>query len=276
MQIGGIKMQLIIDEMTRSCLTLGKTVLGALIVLAIGLYLSKIVTKIAVNAMIKAKIEPTLVYFLKSVVSSILKIIVFLSALNTLGFPSTSLFAIFGTAGAALALGFKDSLGSFTSGVIILFSKPFKVGDYIQIEKYEGTVREIQVMYTTLTTSDNKVVMVPNSEMTSNILVNYSYQDSRRIELTFDISYEQDVETVKKIIHKVISEQPLAMLEPKPFVRVANYKSSSVEILVRVWCKKEDHVDLKFNLIEDVRKAFIKNNIEMPFNQLDINIKQTN
>ena len=268
-------MKLIFEELTHIGLSFGKTIIASLLVLASGLWLSKMVTKIAVNAMNKAKIEPTLVSFLKSVLNSSLKIIIALSVLGTLGFPTTSLFAIFGTAGAALALGFKDSLGSFTSGVIILFSKPFKVGDFISIGQYEGTVKEIQVMYTALTTIDNKVVIVPNLEMTSSIIVNYSQQENRRVDLTFDVSYDQDVEVVKQLISKVIEEHEKAFKEPIPFVRVSNYKASSVEILIRVWCKNEDYIALKFDLLEQIRQVFIENDIEIPFNQLDVNIKQT-
>lgn len=269
-------METLITEFVDMGLNLGKNIFNALLVLVIGLTLTKMVTNFAVKAMQKAKIEQTLVTFLKSVLNSGLKIIIFLSVLGTLGFPTTSLVAIFGTTGAALALGFKDSLGSFTSGVIILFSKPFKVGDYIVIDNHEGTVKEIQVMYTTLSTIDNKIIVVPNSQMTSNIIVNHSYSDNRRLDLRFDISYDQDVEIVKELIKQVISNHESAFKEPEPFVRVCEYKSSSVEILIRVWCKNEEYHSLKFDLLEQIRAEFIKHDIEIPYNQLDINIKQTN
>ena len=130
-------------------------------------------------------------------------------------------------------------------------------------------------MYTALTTIDNKVVIVPNLEMTSSIIVNYSQQENRRVDLTFDVSYDQDVEVVKQLISKVIEEHEKAFKEPIPFVRVSNYKASSVEILIRVWCKNEDYIALKFDLLEQIRQVFIENDIEIPFNQLDVNIKQT-
>lgn len=269
-------METVIHELITIGIDSSKAIINAVFVLIIGLALSRVITNFATKAMRKARIEETLVSFLKSVLNSALKIIVFLSALGALGFPTASLFAIFGTTGAALALGFKDSLGSFTSGVIILFSKPFKVGDYIVIDNFEGKVKEIQVMYTTLSTIDNKIVIVPNFKMTSSIIVNHSYSKNRRLDLKFDISYDQDVEVVKQLIMQVIQNHDSAFKDPQPFVRVSSYKDSSVEILIRVWCKNEDYYDLKFDLLEQVRCEFIKHNIEIPFNQLDINIKQTN
>ncbi len=269
-------METIMHEMSTALLHFAKNLIGSVVILVVGLYLAKIITRICTNAMVKAKLELTVVSFLKSVISSVLKIIVALSVLSTLGFPTTSLVAIFGTAGAAFALGFKDTLGSFMSGIIILFSKPFKVGDYVLVNQVEGNVKEIQVMYTILTTIDNKVVIVPNSKMTTNIVINYSNQEHRRLDITFDVAYDSNIDLVKEVIHQVINEQSTALKEPAPFVRVSNYLDSSIEILVRVWCKNQDYLNLKFDLLEQIKVAFDKHDIEIPYNRIDVNFKQTN
>ena len=251
-----------------------ETGIHALLFFIVGWYLVKFVTHLATKTMEKAKIEPTFISFSRSVLNTILKIIVIISTLGDLGFPTSSLFAIFGTAGAALALGFKDNLSNFVSGMIILFSKPFVVGDYIEIQSYAGTVKEIQMMYTVLSTIDNKIIMVPNLEMTSSIIVNNSHETKRRIELNFDVTYDQDIDQVKQVIMDVIHAHPKAWNEPQPLVRVNNYKDSSIEILLRVWCETEDYINLRFDLLEDIKKAFDQNHIEIPYNQLDVHIHQ--
>ena len=253
--------------------TLAENCFSAIIVLAVGLYLSKYVTKFCVRAMQKAKVETTVITFMKSVISTSLKVIVIISALGVLGFPTTSLVAIFGTAGAALALGFKDNLGNFVSGIIILFTKPFKVDDFVEIDAYAGTVKEIQIMFTVLNTIDNKRIIVPNSEMTTNIIINGTQETERRLEITFDVAYNQDIDEAKNIINRVIQNHPKAYSEPAPLVRVSGYMASSVQILVRVWCYTDDYMDLKFDLLEQIKKEFDDHHIRRPEQALDINVK---
>lgn len=266
-------MKQVLDFLITKGLYLLEKSFSAIIILAIGLYLSKLATKFIVKAMDKAKIEITLISFVRSVVSSALKIVVIISAIGALGFPTASLFAIFGTAGAALALGFKDNLSNFVSGIMILFTKPFVVGDYIEVSEFAGTVKEIQVMFTVLNTIDNKRIVVPNSQMTQNIIVNSSQEEHRRLELTFDVAYDSDVEKVKQVIREVILSHPKALQTPEPLVRVSGYKDSSIQILLRAWCENEDYINFRFDVLEEVKAAFDKEGINIPFNQLDVTIK---
>lgn len=266
-------MEQVIDFLITKGLELGEKCFSAILVLVIGLYLSQFVTKFVVKAMNRAKIELTLISFVRSVTSSGLKVVVIISAIGALGFPTASLFAIFGTAGAALALGFKDNLSNFVSGIIILFTKPFMAGDYIEVNQFAGTVKEIQVMFTVLNTIDNKRIVVPNSQMTQNIIVNSTHEEHRRLELTFDVAYDADIEKVKAVIHDVILSHPKALKNPEPLIRVSGYKESSVQVLLRAWCENDDFVDFRFDMLEQVKAAFDKEGIKIPFNQLDVTLK---
>lgn len=265
-------MDKIIDFFVTKGIDFGEKCLSALLLLVIGLYLSKYITHFCVRAMNRAKVEATVVTFMKSVISSVLKIIVVISAIGALGFPTTSLVAVFGTAGAALALGFKDNLGNFVSGIIILFTKPFTVGDYVEMGQYAGTVKEIQIMFTVLNTIDNKQIVVPNSQMTTSVLVNSSNEQLRRVELTFDVAYSQNIEEAKQTILAVLKKHPDALNDPEPLVRVSGYRDSSIQILLRAWCHNDKFLNLRFDLLEQVKAAFDEKGIEIPFNQLDIHM----
>lgn len=267
-------METFLDFLVTKGIELGEKCFTALLVLVIGLYVARFFTRILIKAMERAHIEVTLITFVRSVVSSGLKVVVIISAVGALGFPTASLFAIFGTAGAALALGFKDNLSNFVSGIMILFTKPFIVGDYIEIDGFSGTVKEIQIMFTVLNTIDNKLIVVPNSTMTNDIIVNSSHEENRRLELIFDVSYHSDVDKVKQIIQEVIDEHPKALKEPNSLIRVTGYKESSIQVLLRVWCANDDFVNFRFDILEQVKAAFDKNDINIPFNQLDVHVKQ--
>ncbi len=253
-------------------LNLGENVIVAVLIVLIGFRVVKYVMAILVRTMEKANVDATLVSFLKSVLDIVLKGIIILSALTELGFPSSSIIAVLGTAGAALALGFKDNLGSFVSGIIILINKPFLVGDFIEVGGYSGTVKDIQVMDTKIATIDNRIVIIPNNTMTTATIVNYSAEEKRRVDLVFSVSYKTNLDLACNLILKELHNHPMILQDMDIFARVSSFEASSIDITVRAWCYGSDYFTVKFDLLENVKKAFDANGVEIPYNQIDVHI----
>ena len=255
-------------------LSLLEDVVVAILIVFIGFKVTKWITDFCIKAMQKAKVEQTLISFLTSILTYGLKGVILFSALTRLGFPTGSLVAILGTVGAAVALGLKDSLGSFASGVLIMLLKPFAVGDFIEAAGQSGVVKEIQIMNTLLVTGDNKHILIPNNQMTGATIVNYSKAATRRVDIDFGVAYDTDIDLAKNLIAKVIMNHPMSLADPEPFVRVTNYADSAIIITTRVWTESANYWALKFDLLEQVKAEFDKNNIEIPYNKVDVNIKK--
>ncbi len=189
-----------------------------------------------------------------------------------LGIPTTSFITALASCGVAIGLAMQGFLSNFAGGLMILLFKPFKVGDYIEAADGSGTVEDISVVYTVLTTPDNKRITVPNGLLTNESITNYSVNNTRRVDLTFSASYKNDVEAVKAILTEVVTSHPLVMKKPAPFIRLASHADSSLNYSVKVWCKNKDYWTVHFDLTEAVKKAFDENGIEIPYPQLDVHI----
>lgn len=250
--------------------------INALLIFGIGWWLSKLLVKIVEKMIKKSSVDNIVITFICSILNICLKVIVIIMCLSALGVNTTSLVAVLTTGGAAIVLGLKDSATGIVSGIIILLSKPFNKGDIIEVNGNMGKVMEIQMLYTIILTLDNKRVIVPNKDIANSIVVNYSFEDTRRVDLDIDVHYDSDIEEVKQVINEVINKEEYALKEPQPYVRVGEYKESSISIAVRVWGKTEYYYDLRVQLLENIKKALDQNNIEMPYNQLDIHIKGGN
>lgn len=245
---------------------------SALLILLIGFYFANSMSKAIAKTMEKSNIEPTIISFLKSFINAGIKMLVIFTALVKVGFPTSSIAAIFGTIGAALALGFKDSLGSFVSGILILFNKPFKVGDYIEVGSNGGTVTEIQIMSTKLATIDNRIVVIPNIQMTTSTIINYSAQEYRRVDLTFSVDYNANTKKAKDIMLKAIEEHEDIDHDKEIFCRITSYEASSIDITLRVWTKTENYFKVKFDLLETIKFEFDEEGIVIPYQQVDVHI----
>ena len=252
----------------------GESIFNAVLVLLIGWWISKLLSNIVMRMIKKSSLDEIVIDFVQMVLNIALKVIVIIMTVSELGVDTTSLVAVLTTAGAAIVLGLKDSASGVVSGIIILFSKPFSKGDVIEINGYTGKVLEIQLLYTVLLTLDNKRVVVPNNEMASNTIINYSFDETRRVDLFIDVHYNTDIEKAKSVITKVIESHSQSLKEPKPYVRVDQYKDSSISIAVRVWAKTGDYNDLKADLLENIKRAFDKEGIEMAYPQLDVHIEK--
>ena len=211
--------------------------------------------------------------FLRSLLKILLYIINIIITLSILNIPMTSIIAVLSAAGLAVGLALQNSLSNLAGGFIILFSKPFKAGDFVETNSASGTVQSISILYTKILTLDNKTVYIPNGKVADSQITNYSEQDKRRVDMEFGISYSDDVERAKDIILKLAAKHELILNEPEPpFVRLGNQAEDSLQIIVRVWTAAENYWQVKFDFIEMVNNAFNDNNITIPFRQLDVHI----
>ena len=254
--------------------TQGSDILASIIMLVIGLILVKLVIGLMKKGLKKSKLDPICHKFVLSFSKVTLYVIVLISVVSKLGMDSSTLVTILGATGLAIGLAIQDSLSNLAGGFILLFVKPFKVGDFIEISGVSGTVDHINILQTKLETIDNKAVFIPNGQVSSAKIINYSRELTRRLDIVFCIAYENDFEIAKKIILDVVEKKEQALKDPAPLVRVCEYASSSINITTRVWVNTEDYWSLNFDLLEEVKLSFDKNDIKIPYNKLDVSIKQ--
>lgn len=248
--------------------------LGSLIIGIGGILLLRILNKFIRKALHKSKIDNTVRLFLLSLSRILLYIVFIIIFLSSLGVDTNSLLAILSVVGVAISLAVKDSLSHLAGGILILFAKPFNIGDFIEVDnKIKGTIKSISILYTKLNTVDNKLVYIPNGKISTDMIINYSSESKRRLDLVIGISYDDDFETAKEILKKIVYESDLTIKDPKPLINVLEFADNSINIALRVWVKTEDYIELGFELHENIKKEFDKSGINIPYNQMDIRIK---
>ncbi|MCI8777270.1 MAG: mechanosensitive ion channel [Oscillospiraceae bacterium] len=248
------------------------SLLFALFIFAAGIAISKGLLKIFTRFMEKTNTDHTAISFLRSLVKILLYTIVFIITLSILNIPMTSIIAVISAAGLAVGLALQNSLSNLAGGFIILFSKPFKSGDYVETNSVSGVVESISILYTKILTNDNKTIYIPNGKVSDSQIINYSEQPVRRVDLEFGISYSDDVEKAKSVIMDLAKSYDLVLKEPEPFVRLGVQAEDSLQIVVRLWTETENYWQVKFDFTEMVNKAFSENGITIPFRQLDVHI----
>ena len=250
----------------------GLRVVAAILILFIGRICARAVTNIAKKSMEKAKTDPTLVTFFEKLIYLALLAIVIISALIQLGVKQASMIAVLGAAGLAVGLALQGGLSNFASGVLIIFFRPFKVNDLIEAAGSLGVVRSIELFTSTIITLDNKTVVIPNSQLTSDKIVNFTETDELRMDLVFGAGYSDDVDTVKKVCMDVMKSNDKVLKKPEPFVGVIEHGASSVNYAVRPWVKAAHYWDVYFEMHEQIKKQFDKNGISIPFPQRDVHL----
>ena len=250
----------------------GSKLIAAAIVLFVGHKLIKWVKKWIKTTERLNRIDDGVRTFAVSFCGIALYLVLVITVAMMLGIPTTSFITALASCGVAIGLAMQGSLSNFAGGLMILLFKPFKVGDYIQIADVSGTVAEITVVYTVLCTPDNKMITIPNGTLTNSVIENYSACENRRVDLTFTASYNCEVDKVREVLMNVIQNHPLVMKDPEPFARLSEHGDSALTYTVRVWCKTEDYWNVRFDLIETVKREFDKNNIKIPFPQMDIHL----
>lgn len=271
--IKSIGVEKLTSKLIEFATTSGFKLIAVIVMIIVGLKAIKWLKKWIRTSPRLDKIDSSLRSFAVSFISVVLYAILFITTLMILGVPATSFVAVLTTCAAAIGLALQGSLSNFAGGIMILLFKPFKIGDYIEAAGEAGVVSEISVVYTELLTLDNKRITIPNGTLTNSVIENYSSEELRRVDLTFNTSYKCDVETVKSVISKVIENNPKALKKPEPFVRLSAHSDSALTYTVRIWCKNADYWDVNFDTIENVKKAFDENGIEIPYNQLDVHIE---
>ncbi|MBR5514306.1 MAG: mechanosensitive ion channel family protein [Ruminococcus sp.] len=244
----------------------------AIIVFVLGIIASRIISRIISRAMKKSNMDNAARAFLVSVIRIVLYAIVVIMVLSVLKVPMSSVITVLGAAGLAASLALQNCLTNLCGGFIILFSKPFSAGDTVELDGTVGTVEAIGILYTKLNTSDGKTILIPNGNVTSARLINYTETPTRRVDLIFDISYDADFNLARSLIMTAAMENPLILKNPEPVVRMAAQKESAIAIDVRVWVKNDDFAEVRYTLNETVKRIFDKSGIEIPYNQLDVHI----
>jgi len=250
-------------------------VLLAIIVLLIGLWIIKRIVKTVSKRMEHREVDESLQPFLRSLISALLRIMLFISVASMLGVEMTSFVAVLGAAGLAIGLALQGSLANFAGGVLILLLKPFRVGDFIDTGSHQGTVREIQIFYTYITTFQNQEVIIPNGDLSNNAVKNFSYHDTRRLDMLFGIGYGDNMDKAKGLIEDIVKADDRVLDKPPYQIFIESLGDSSVNIKVRMWTKNENYWNIWLEMSEKVKKAFDSNDVTIPFPQRDVHLFKT-
>lgn len=265
----------ILDFLFELLASFGLKIIAAAVILFVGIKLIKFTKKWIKTSHKLEKVDMGVRTFLGSFFGITLYAILFISIAMVLGIPTTSFVTALASCGVAIGLALQGALGNLAGGIMILIFKPFKVGDYIETSSTSGTVTNITIMYTVLTTPDNKVITIPNGTLTNSVIENYSASDERRVDVCFTTGYECDIDKVRAILLAVADKHALVLKDPAPFARLTNHGENALEYTLRVWCKASDFWDVKFDLIENVKKEFDLNGISIPYPQMDVHIDNT-
>lgn len=257
-----------------SFMTMLPKLIFALVVLIVGVIVTKLVLFGLSRGLGRTKLDLTVTKFTTQVAKIVLYLVLITIVLSLLGIPSTSIITVIGTAGVAIGLALQDSLSNVAGGFLLMINKPFKIGDYIISNGVEGTVAQISVLYTRLNSGSNQAVFIPNGMAVNATIINNNGNTTRRVQMEFSISYNDDFGEAKSIIQELLDAHPKILHEEPTLVVMKEHGSSAIIIMARAWCKTVDYWDVYYDLNEQVRAAFFENGIEIPFNQLDVHVKE--
>ena len=257
----GIKSEVIIKYVSQY----GIKILAAFAIFFFGRMIARFARNAIKAVLIKGRVDTTLSSFISNVAYAAMVSLVVIAAINKLGINTTSLAAIIGAAGLAVGLAFQNSLSNIASGIMIIVLRPFKVGQHIEIGAVSGTVQDIDILTTELRTADNKLIIIPNSQITNDKIINHSANNTRRIDMVIGISYNDDLKKAKTILEEIIADEKRILNKPAPFVGVAELGSTKVNIAVRPWVKTSDYDDVKCSLLENIKERFHAEGITIPF-----------
>ena len=261
---------LIIDKLVELSISAGKNILMAIVVYVVGRFLISLIQKVLANMLSRRKVEISIQTFLKSMVNILLNVLLIISVVGALGVSTTSFAALLASAGVAIGMALSGNLQNFAGGLIILFFKPYKVGDWIEAQGTSGSVTAIQIMHTIVTTADNKVVYIPNGAMSSGVITNYSRMETRRVDWTVGVDYGEDIDKVKRIVEGLIAADSRILQTPAPVIALQTLDASSVNVTIRVWVPNAEYWNVYFEMNKKIYDEFNKQGIDFPFPQLTI------
>ncbi|CDB75140.1 mechanosensitive ion channel family protein [Clostridium sp. CAG:265] len=269
-----VSLERMLEKLYEWVITRGVNVFFGVIFLSIGW---KVINKTLkrIRRILESKnADPTITRFLDNVMNVTLKTVLIIIILQYIGVNLTGLTTIVASAGVALSLALKGSLANLAGGVIILVARPFNVGDFIETTEHSGVVEKISIFYTYLVTFDNKQILIPNGILTDSSIVNYSSKEIRRVDLTFSVSYEEDVIRVKNVLINILKNNELVLEEPEFFVGISMHGDSAINFIVKAWCKTEDYWTVYYDLLETVKIKFDEEGISIPYPQMDLHVKK--
>lgn len=252
----------------------GTQIILALVIFIVGRIAVGIISGAIKKVMTKANLDPILVSFLSGILRTVMLLLVIVFSLSQLGLDTTSLVALLGAAGLAVGFALKDSLSHFAAGVMLILFRPFKVGDFVEVDGVMGSVEQITIMSTRLKSPDNKVIIVPNSNVFGNTMTNFSDQPTRRVDMVFGIGYGSDLLKAKTILEEMVNAHELTLAEPAPKVAVSELADSSVNFIVRPWVNAADYWTVYWDMMEKVKLRFDKEGIEIPFPQVSVHMEK--
>ena len=262
-----------IVTLTNSALSVAAKVALALLIFIVGRWLAKKAVAFTHKMMTRSRLDETVANFLGRIIYGLLLVIVVLAALSKVGVQTTSVVAILGGAAVAIGLSLKDQLSNFAAGIMIVTFRPFVRGDYVQISSHTGTVTEITLVNTHLTTTNNHDVIIPNSSITTSAVINYTALPNRRVDITVGIGYDADIKTAKDVMLHLATSNPKAFTDPAPVIRVTNLGDNSVDLTLNVWTTNDDWWSMQCDLLEQFKYALDDNKIDMPFPQRSVHVK---
>jgi small conductance mechanosensitive channel len=259
------KVELYAEKAIELLMSWGPKLVLAIVLLVVGIILINSFSRFLRRVMKKRDFDPTLIPFLVGLISTLLKVMLIISVVDIVGVKTTSFVAVLGAIGLAIGLALQGSLANFAGGVLILIFKPYKVGDYIQVQGEAGTVRTVQIFNTVLNTPDNRRIIIPNGAISGGTITNFSAEETRRMDMIFGIGYDDDLEKVKNVLKDMVDADGRILPDPAPFIGVTELGDSSVNLVVRIWCKREDYWDIHFDWQNNVKLRFEKENISIPY-----------
>ncbi len=262
----------IINSITQIAADFGLRLLYAVLIIFVGRWVVKLLLKIIKSALEKTTVEETVRIFVANLLNTLLMVIIFIAAINQLGIETTSIIAMLGAAGLAIGLALQGSLANFAAGILIVIFRPYKVGDYIEAGSAAGTVLDIQIFSTVLKTPDNKVVVVPNGTIMDSSIINYTGQETRRVDIIASCGYEDDIDKVKDILQDILNQDERILEEPEPRIAVSELADNSINFIVRPWVKSSDVLNVKYSILEQIKKRFDAEGISIPYPQRDVHI----
>lgn len=248
----------------------GKSLILAVVLYLVGSFLIKLINKFFGKLIEKRNMDKGVKTFLKSFINILLTIMLIVAVVSALGVDTTSFAALLASAGIAIGMALSGNLQNFAGGILILLLKPFKVGDFVEAQGVSGSVKEIQIFHTIVTTPDNKEIFVPNGALSSGTIMNYSHNDLRRVDFTFGVDYGEDTEKVRQVLYKLAKEDEYIDKSTEPEIYLGELSASSVDIVLRVWGKSSDYWNIFFGMKEKVYKEFNKEGINFPYPQLTV------
>ena len=262
------------NDFQQLALAWGLKLITALLIFFVGRWITRWATKALRRILELQDMDETLVSFLGNIVNAVLLTAVIIAALQTLGMPVVSLVAVLGAAGLAIGLALKDSLGNFASGVMLVMFRPFTRGDFVEVAGVAGTVQDVRIFSTILTTPDNRQIIIPNGQVAADTITNYTALDTRRVDLVFGVGYDDDLKVARRVLERICREHPLVLDDPATNIFISNLGDSSVDFTVRAWTKTGDYGTVKGDLLEAAKAELEAAGCNIPYPQTDVHLHQ--